>query len=121
MPICHFSPRLITLALLLIFPLVSSAHVHLDKSNPSMNAELSEAPTKIDLWFSGKVDGEWSKIKVTNSNGKRFDKKNVTNGSSAKHLTVGLEPLPAGKYDVKWSAVAGDGHRIKGSLTFSVK
>ena len=121
MHIYHFSLRLITLSLLLIFPLVSSAHVHLDRSNPNKNAELSEAPTKIELWFSGKVAGEWSKIKVTNSKGKRFDKKNVTNGSSAKHLTVDLEPLPAGKYDVKWNVIAGDGHRIKGSMTFSVK
>ena len=118
----HFSMRLITLALLLLaFPLICSAHVHLDKSSPNKNAVLSEAPKKIELWFSGKANGEWSKIEVTNSKGKRFDKKNVTNGNSAKHLTVDLEPLPKGEYDVKWNVISGDGHRIKGSLKFSVK
>jgi len=117
----QFSLRLIIFSLLLIFPLISAAHVHVDKTSPQKGAELTKAPTKVDLWFSGKVDGEWSKIKVTDANGNRVDKSNVSNGDSKKHISVDLKPLAAGKYDVKWSAVAGDGHRIKGSLSFTVK
>ncbi len=64
----------------------------------------------------------WSKVKVKNQNGQRVDNGEVAHiNNNAKTLQVGLKTLPPGKYDVTWNVVAGDGHRIKGGMSFSIE
>jgi len=115
-------PRLSSLLFLLLFPLVSLAHVHLDKSIPAKGERVSPAPESVKLWFSGGVETEWSKIKVTDADGARVDKGEISHiGGEASALEIKLKVLPAGAYKVKWNVVAHDGHRIKGSSTFDVE
>ena len=110
------------LIILVFAPTVSFAHVHLEKSSPAKGETLNTAPENVELWFSGKVSDEWSKIEVTDAQGKRVDNKQVRRGSEgAKHLSVGLQSIPAGTYNVRWNVVAGDGHRVKGSASFTIK
>jgi methionine-rich copper-binding protein CopC len=109
------------LLLLLAWPLVSSAHTHMEKSSPAKGAQLTAAPKSVELWFSSKVAAEWSTIKVTDSGGKQVDKGEVSSGDDPDHLSVDLQALPAGHYDVHWNAISGDGHRVKGSFSFEVK
>ena len=45
----------------------------------------------------------------------------VSSGDDPKHLSIDLQPLPTGSYDVHWNAISGDGHRVKGSFSFEVK
>lgn len=102
------------------WPLISLAHVHVEKSIPADGASLSQSPQKIDVWFTGKVNAEWSKIEVTNSDGKRVDLDNPTNDKDDKHLSIGLKPLDSGEYSVKLNVISGDGHRVKGSISFAI-
>jgi len=99
----------------------SFAHTHLTKSSPEKGAVLSAAPTQVNLWFTNKVDAEWSSIKVFDASGNRVDKEAVTNAEGMDNLRIELKPLSPGKYEVKWSGVSGDGHRVKGSFSFTVK
>lgn len=97
------------------------SHTHIEKSNPDKGAQLEEAPQSVDLWFSGKVAAEWSTIKVTDAAGKRVDLGKVTPGQDPAHVRAELQTLSAGNYAVTWNVVSGDGHRVKGSFTFSVQ
>ena len=117
----RFATALFGLLLLLGWPLVSSAHTHMEKSSPEKGAQLATAPAAVELWFSGKVAAEWSTIEVTDAGGKRVDKGEVSSGDDPKHLGIELQPLPAGSYDVHWNAISGDGHRVKGSFSFVVQ
>ncbi len=121
MKIKNLLASLITFCAVLVWPVTGLAHVHMDKSSPVKGAVLNAAPTKVDVWFSGKVEAEWSKIEVTDQSGKRVDNDAVVKGESAKQLSVGLGPLSTGEYNVKLNVIAGDGHRIKGGFSFSVK
>jgi len=108
--------------ILLLLPLASQAHVHLDKSHPMKDQAMSSPPTAIQLWFSGKVEAEWSKVIVKDAHGQRVDNGDVTSiNNDAKTVQVNLKTLSAGKYDVTWNVVAGDGHRIKGGISFNVE
>ena len=42
-------------------------------------------------------------------------------GDDAKHLSVDLNPLPAGTYQVIWTSVAADdGHKVNDTFKFTV-
>ncbi len=115
-------PALVLSAFLAVFwSATSLAHVHMQRSEPADKASLSKAPTKVDLWFSGKVAGEWSKIEIKNRNGDRVDSGEVSNDGDPKHLSIHLKPLMTGTYDVKLNVISGDGHRVKGSFSFNIK
>lgn len=108
--------------MLLLFPMISHAHVHMNKSQPDKGEVLTAAPAVVQLWFSGGVSAEWSKVEVTDAKGERVDSGAVSNISGdANSLQINLKPIGSGNYVIKWNAVAGDGHRIKGSSPFSVK
>ncbi len=108
--------------LLLLFPMISHAHVHMNKMQPAKNEVLASAPSIVQLWFSGAVSAEWSKIEVTDTKGERVDHGTVSNiDDDPKSLQINLKPIGPGSYEIKWSTVANDGHRIKGSSPFSVK
>ena len=121
MTIRNFSLGLAGLILMLAWPILASAHVHMEKSIPENNAHLTVAPKTVQIWFSGKIAAEWSKIQVTNADGKRMDTGDVTNDGDPKFLSVKLQELPAGKYDVELNVISGDGHRVKGSFSFTVE
>ena len=115
------STGFMALVLLLGWPLAASAHAHMEKSDPANGAQLTTAPKKVQAWFSEKVAAEWSKMTVTDAAGKQVDTGNVSNDGDPKHLSVGLQSLPSGSYDVKLNVISGDGHRVKGSFSFTIK
>jgi hypothetical protein len=42
--------------------------------------------------------------------------------ADARTMTLSLrQPLRAGTYEVRWESAAPDGHRVKGTVTFTVK
>jgi methionine-rich copper-binding protein CopC len=108
--------------LMIAWPLASSAHSHLEKSDPADKATLSAPPKSVQLWFSEKVAAEWSKIIVTDAGGKRVDQEKVAEDKDdPKHIQVDLNALQPGSYQVNWNAISGDGHRVKGDFSFSVQ
>jgi methionine-rich copper-binding protein CopC len=116
------SSMLIGGLLLAGWPLIGTAHTHMEKSDPAKDAVLATAPKAVQLWFTEKVAAEWSKIQVTDAKGNRVDKEKVTgDANDAKHIQVELNTLQSGVYQVKWNVISGDGHRVKGEFSFSVQ
>ena len=107
--------------LLLGWPLVSMAHVHVERSRPADGETLAHGPKAVEVWFSGKVSDEWSKIKVTDADGNRVDTGDISNGDDPDHLSAALKPLGSGRYSVELNVVSGDGHRVKGHFSFTVQ
>jgi len=121
MKITKFLAGFFSVIVFAAWPLVSTAHTHVEKSSPEDGAHLTAAPKTVEVWFSSKVAAEWSTIEVTDANGQRMDKGVVTSGDDPKHLSVELQPLATGNYEVKLNVISGDGHRVKHSFFFSLE
>jgi len=116
--------RLLALAGALALGLTGTAfaHAHLKTSTPAAGSTLTAAPTEIDLTFSEDVDLKFTGIKVTGA-----DKKDVATGEgmlmdndTTLMVPVG-GPVAPGSYSVDWHALSKDGHKTKGTFTFTVK
>jgi methionine-rich copper-binding protein CopC len=118
-----FSPLAGVLGLMLaVWPLIGSAHTHLEKSEPGKNAVLSSAPSGVRLTFSSRIEADYSKIEVTDPEGKRVNEEKVTGSEDHRAIeTVLNKDLKPGTYQVKWNVISGDGHRVKGEYSFTVK
>lgn len=116
----HYPLALILL--LLLWPLAGAAHTHLDRSEPAENATLDSAPATVKLWFSSRIEPDFSRIEVIDAEGKQVEKGKPTISSNRRELETDLnEGLASGTYQVNWNVVARDGHRQRGSFSFSVK
>jgi len=113
---------LLIAALLLSLPFASQAHVHVKKTIPEKGQSLSAPPKVLQVWFSGNVEAEWSKISVKNAKGDRVDTGDARSiAGDTSSLEVDLKPLVAGSYNVRWNVISSDGHRVKGGIDFQVK
>ena len=65
---------LILLAALLLTAQTALAHALLLRSIPEANAAIDRAPAQVELLFSERLDGSFSKIAVLDSTGKTVDK-----------------------------------------------
>lgn len=113
----------LALCLLLLFPGVSEAHAILLRSDPSHDAILSSAPTRVRMWFSEDLNATFSTAAVVNASNQRVDLKDAHVASNdRREIDVSLQPtLPASVYVVIWeSQSADDGHVLRGSFIFSV-
>lgn len=117
--------RLYPIALLLmlaVWPLSGAAHTHLDRSEPAEDAVLDAAPEKVKLWFSGRIEPEFSRIEVTDAEGTRVDAGDSKASSNRRELEVALaEDLASGTYQVNWNVIARDGHRVRGEFSFVIE
>lgn len=97
------------------------AHAHLESATPADMATVA-APSELDLNFSEDLNLKFTGIKVTGP-----AKAVVKTGdgklmNANKTLTVPVSgKLAAGTYKVEWHALSTDGHKTKGSYSFTVK
>ena len=67
---------------LVIWPSLAAAHAALEKSVPSADAVLNQAPASVQLWFGEAVEPSFSTIRVVNSAGKDAILDEVFSGTS---------------------------------------
>jgi methionine-rich copper-binding protein CopC len=97
-------------------------HVFPESSSPAVGSTVKKAPAEIKIWFDGKLEPVFCKIKVTTEDGIEVDKKDShVDKSNPVLLDVGLKELKPGNYHVYWSAVARDGHHTQGDYSFTYK
>ncbi len=97
--------------LLLAFCLTGSAlaHAKFVKSEPPPDSVLTVAPKQVTIWFTEELDTRLGVIKVFDAAGAQVDLGNSkVDLNDRKQLSVGLKPLSAGVYTVKWHAVSDD-------------
>ncbi len=100
---------------------IASAHTTLLSSVPASNAEVTEAPTSIELEFGDSLIaiGKGTKVTIIAPSGKDIAKGSATVASAhvSQPLTVDTTP---GVYTVKYRVVAADGHVVEDTYAFTV-
>lgn len=116
--------RLLLLAVLawaVIAP-VAAGHAVLLASDPADGAVLDAPPGRVLLTFNEPVDQTGSSLRVTGPDGEIY-----AGGEGSEPLAVGRtlsigvpSDLPEGTSVVEWAIISDDGHRVRGTSTFSV-
>ncbi|AHK20893.1 CopC domain-containing protein YobA [Yersinia similis] len=114
-------------ALIVLFVGLSSqqalAHAHLKAETPAADATINAAPEALTLGFSEGIELSFSGVKVTgpdNNVVKTGDLKLDPVNNTQLILPID-HALTAGKYNVSWHVVSVDGHKTKGTYSFTVK
>jgi copper resistance protein C len=94
------------------------AHAFLDHASPLVGGTVAAAPREVALWFTQSLEPAFSRVEVTDANGARVDQGNAQVSGST--MRVGLKPLGAGTYRVRWHVLSVDTHTTQGSFTFHV-
>ena len=109
------------LSLTFAFAPIASAHTTLLSSVAASNAELTEAPTSIELEFGEDLIalGKGTKVSVIAPSGKE-----IAMGSATVDKTHVSQPLTfdstPGVYTVKFRVVAADGHVLEDTYAFTI-
>ena len=118
------SLRAVLLGLLVLATLtpVASGHAVLIATDPGDGAVLEAPPGRVLLTFNESVAQTGSLLRVTGPDGEIY-----AGGEGSEPLAVGRtlsigvpSDLPEGTSLVEWAIVSDDGHRVRGTSTFSV-
>lgn len=95
------------------------AHDALIGSEPADGAVVTVAPAEVVLTFAAEQAGIGAEVVVVGSDGRSWsDGAAVTSGATVTQTLK--QPMPADAYVVQWRSVAGDGHPVSGTLTFTL-
>ncbi len=109
---------LLTAALALLGAGPASAHSALVSADPADGSTLRTAPTAVTLTFNEDVKGQFSKVIVTDPEGRQVaEAATVAGPVVSARLPAGLVD---GRYRVVYSVVSADTHRIAGELHFTL-
>jgi len=101
---------------------VAFAHPHLESSTPASGA-VQKQVSEIRLVFSEVIETSLSSIRLEAGDEERAyvtPSAEPDKANSKALLLKPFEPLPTGKYVVRWTAVGSDGHPARGSFSFIV-
>ena len=105
----------------LLLPTLAFAHAKPEHQSPAAETTVS-APKEVRLDFNETLEPAFSLLTVYNTKNQAVSTARASvDEATHKTLSVPLPTLPAGLYTVRWAAVGPDGHRTKGSYSFSVK
>jgi hypothetical protein len=109
-------------ALGLGLPPAASSHAYLVRSAPAARAVVGRAPERVQLWFNERLEPAYSRLSVWNRDGQRVDAGDVQVApTEPTRLSVGVPPLPAGAYTVKYRVLSVDGHVVQAQFGFTVR
>jgi len=109
-------------ALTLALASPASAHAYLVRSSPMARAIVARAPERVQLWFNERLEPAYSHVSVWNGAGQRVDAADVRVApGEPTRLSVGVPPLPAGAYTVRYRVLSVDGHVVEAGFAFTVR
>jgi copper resistance protein C len=114
----HKPPAAASLLLVTLWAAAAHAHAFLDHASPLVGGTVASAPHEVTLWFTQGIEPAFSRVEVSDSSGARVDQGNAQVSGST--MRVGLKPLAAGTYRVRWHVLSVDTHTTQGSFTFHV-
>lgn len=110
------------LAALWLAPAPASAHAYLVKALPAQRAVVFAPPERLQLWFNERLEAAFCTLQVVDSADKAVDKGDTqVAADDPKRLSVGLKPLTAGVYTVKFRVLSVDGHVVTNQFSFTVR
>ena len=105
-------------AVVLCLPPIALAHAILVSSTPAANATVHAGDTAIELRFNSRVDGARSMLMLLKPDGKT--EKLTLHAQHGATMLGAHTTLAAGKYIIRWQALAPDGHITRGEIPFTV-
>jgi methionine-rich copper-binding protein CopC len=106
----------------LLVPVTAEPHAVLVKSSPARRAVLALPPVRVELVFNERLEPAYSSVSVWTATSVRVDDGKVVVGpGDPRRLSVGLRPLPAGTYTVKFRVLSVDGHLVEGGFPFEIR
>ncbi|EPL9568385.1 CopC domain-containing protein YobA [Providencia rettgeri] len=99
------------------------AHAHLKDQLPAEGAAVEQTPESITLNFSEGIEVNFTKVSIIGpeKNIIKTGKATLDANNDTKVIVPVEDKLTSGKYDVNWSVVSVDGHKTKGTYSFTVK
>lgn len=98
------------------------AHAKLESSLPKANSELAGAPAEIRLRFNEPLEAAFSKIALIDANQAAITLPAIAiDKADPAVMFAAPPPLKPGRYEVRWTAMTRDGHKVRGQYVFSVK
>jgi len=114
------------ICLMLLFPVVASAHTAhaiLLRSDPAKDAILSVAPQQVRMWFSEDLNPTLSTAVVVNAENQRVDNSDahISSNDPAEMDVTLMSNLSPAVYIVVWRSDSNDdGHILRGSFIFTL-
>ena len=99
------------------------AHAHLKDQLPAEGAAVEQVPDSVTLNFSEGIEVNFTKVSITGPKNQaiKTGKATLDPANETKVIVPIEDKLVTGKYDVNWSVVSVDGHKTKGTYSFTVK
>ena len=109
-------------ALALLLPADGWSHAYLVRSLPAARATVGRSPERVQLWFNERLEPAYSRVSVWSRDARRVDAGDVEVASAEPtRMSVGVPPLPAGTYTVKYRVLSVDGHVVEAEFAFTVR
>ncbi len=118
-------PAIYTLAVgLLVLLLVAPpafAHADLVETTPNPNTRVDQAPDRLDLVFSERLEDEYTNVRVLDRDGTNHVTRFAVDEDDRRQATAELDDLPDGMYTVRWQTLSqADGHTRSGVYFLAV-
>jgi methionine-rich copper-binding protein CopC len=103
-------------------PCLAWAHAYLVRSSPAGRAVVTRVPARVQLWFNERLEPAYSRVTVLDADGQQVDAGDAQVGpAEPTRLSVGVPPLAAGVYTVKYRVLSVDGHIVDAEFAFTVR
>lgn len=94
------------------------AHTALEKATPADGAVMHQAPSALELGFTEEV--QLLKLEITDAAGKAVSTSFKASADAHKTFSIPLSALAPSAYKASWTVLGKDGHRVEGSVGFTV-
>ena len=111
--------RIKTAALAALIALAAPAHAKMTASKPAEHSTVAAGLSEIELNFSKPL--RLSMVHVRDASKHDVALKGALPTAFGPVFKLSTDALTPGSYEVSWTAVAEDGHVMKGAFAFSVK
>lgn len=116
--------RIFGILALMFVPVSANAHAGVVATLPAQDQVLASMPTEISIKFSENLltitDQEVNTISLTHFDGPPVDISGVTVTGSTLSAVVPEGEYESGVYEVSYTIVSADGHKVTDSFTFSL-
>jgi copper transport protein len=108
------------LAVLFLWVSPAAAHVDFLGSTPSNVSTVPGPVSEVILEFSGEADPITDDFRIENSAGDDIPIRSVANDGDNKLVVSTADPINVGRTKVLWALRGADGHKMSGSIVFTV-
>jgi len=100
----------------------ASGHAVLQRAEPRVESRLKRPPEEVRLYFSERIEPNYSSARVVNDRGEQVDRRDSrVDHANPVLLRVTLPPLAPGSYRVLWRVLSIDADVTEGDYTFRIE